>query len=67
MDIQNDGDLRHSIFYHFSLSFGHAGHGPKKETDPSVKLKNLPGSQLSPGVNSQSYSPRVKEQGTACS
>lgn len=43
IDIQNEGDQRHSMSsLALSLSFGHAGLSPKKETDPSVKLKNLP-------------------------
>lgn len=68
MDTQNEGDLRQSTLYpSISLSFGHAGHSPKKETDPSVKLKNLPGSQLSRGRGGSGRSmPQLSEYGTKC-
>lgn len=67
--IQNEGDLRQHILpgpSHFSLSFGHAGHSPKKETDPSVKQESA-SSQLSHRgacLSSQNHSSRMKEYGT---
>lgn len=45
IDIQNEGDLRQSMFYltpPISLCPLVVLDSPKKETDPSVKLKNLP-------------------------